>query len=489
MSVAKWADFQRWFERVTAPDYQQWEEGVRRIGGCAHPIHLSGTVRLVDSATGQVVRELGDGGRTRLMVPCGNRRRQWCAPCSRVYQWDTWHLVKAGLVGGKGVPESVAVHPRAFVTLTAPSFGPVHTLSPDAPCHPRRGRGECAHGQPVACWSRHATDGGLIGQPLCAGCYDYAGAVLWNAHAGRLWHRFTDLMRRQELPRAPGVTRRRFAASVRVSFVKVAEYQRRGLVHFHAVVRLDPAAVGERLPGWAGEQLITAAVRRSVPLVRLLTPNSPAGQWELGFGDQVDVQPIPAGAAEESADGALGADLVASYIAKYVTKGAESTGTLDVPLYCRACRGTGFAGACHRCGGSGLRVSLRELAVPAHVRALIGTAWRLGGLPEYRGLHLRRWAHQFGYGGHFSTKSRSYSTTMTALRNARTEFRAEQTRARLGISGELITHADLIFSGVGYASETEQKIAEGIRDDIEENRIEARAALAELRAAEEDWTW
>lgn len=489
MTATEWADVGRWLERVTAPGYQDWEAGVRRIGGCAHPVHLAGTVRLVDSATGSVVHELGDGGRTRLMVPCGNRRREWCAPCSRLYQWDTWHLVKAGLAGGKGVPESVTDHPRAFVTLTAPSFGPVHTVSSEGPCRPRRGGRVCPHGEPSSCWERHSDDDAVVGQPLCAECYDYAGSVLWNAHAGRLWHRFTDLMRRQELPRAAGVSRRDFAASVRVSFVKVAEYQRRGLVHFHAVVRLDPAPDSGELPDWAGHDLIASAVRRTVPLVRVPTPHSSAGHWELSWGSQVDVQPIPATAADGSDDdSSSGADRVAAYIAKYVTKAAECTGTVDRPLYCVACQGSGLAGACPRCGGSGLRTPLATLRVPAHARALIGTAWRLGGLPELRGLRLRRWAHQFGYGGHFSTKSRRYSTTMTALRAARAEFRSQQTRKRLGVTGALVVDAELSFAGAGYAGEVERKIAEGIRRDIAENREIAREEIAHLEAQRlDDW--
>jgi hypothetical protein len=45
-------------------------------------------------------------------------------------------LVYAGLAGGrKRVPASVAEHPQVFATLTAPSFGPVHTRRDDArPC-------------------------------------------------------------------------------------------------------------------------------------------------------------------------------------------------------------------------------------------------------------------------------------------------------------------------------------------------------------------
>lgn len=484
MTAKEWAAEKALWERVLAPDYRQWEEEVKRIGGCAHPIHLAGTVRLVDSVTGEIVRELGNGGRTTLMVPCGNRRREWCAPCSRVYQWDTWHLVKAGLVGGKGMPDSVAEHPRAFVTLTAPSFGSVHVLSEDGPCRPRRGGGQCEHGRPLACWEQHSPDSPLVGQALCSGCYDYAGAVLWNAHASRLWHRFTDLMRRQELPRAAGVTRAEFARALRVSFFKVAEYQRRGLVHFHAVIRLDPAMPDGSMPDWASHELISAAVHQARPLARLTTLHSPAGEWELGFGTQVDVQSIP---VINTADEGQIPNAVASYIAKYVTKGVEDAGIVHQPLYCRECHGSGLVGACPRCHGSGLRISPAMLPGSLHARSMVGTAARLGGLSEYRALKLRRWAHQFGYGGHFSTKSRSYSTTMTALRQARTNFKTDQLEEHLGLIGELIVVSELSFAKAGYASKTEEQIAEGIRDAIEENRIEGRAALAELRAEEEDW--
>ncbi|GLV75102.1 hypothetical protein Shyhy02_31020 [Streptomyces hygroscopicus subsp. hygroscopicus] len=63
-------------------------------------------------------------------------------------------------------------------------------------------------------------------------------SVLWNAHAGALWVRFTTYLRR-ELAAHLGITQKALNAAVRVSFAKVAEYQRRGQVHFHAVIRLD----------------------------------------------------------------------------------------------------------------------------------------------------------------------------------------------------------------------------------------------------------
>jgi hypothetical protein len=37
-------------------------------------------------------------------------------------------------------------------------------------------------------------------------------------------------------------------------------------------------------------------------------------------------------------------------------------------------------------------------------------------------LRLTAWAHMLGFRGHFSTKSRAYSTTLAALRAARAEY-------------------------------------------------------------------
>ncbi|MBL8928128.1 MAG: hypothetical protein JNM77_18130 [Pseudonocardia sp.] len=68
--------------------------------------------------------------------------------------------------------------------------------------------------------------------------HDYDGAVLWQAQAGMLWARFTTTLRRT-LAAALGVGAREFAQHARLSYAKVAEYQRRGLVHFHAAIRLD----------------------------------------------------------------------------------------------------------------------------------------------------------------------------------------------------------------------------------------------------------
>jgi hypothetical protein len=125
---------------------------------------------------------------------------------------------------------------------------------------------------------------------------------------------------------------------------------------------------------------------------------------------------------------------VAGYIAKYATKGAESAGAVDGRIYHAR--------------------DMVVLPVRAHVLRMIGACWWLGGLPEFEPLGLRRWAHMLGYGGHFSTKSRRYSTTLTALREARAEHRAEQQRASFGLADvPTVTVGQWRYAGRGYSPE------------------------------------
>ena len=114
-----------------------------------------------------------------------------------------------------------------------------------------------------------------LGEPLCPDCYDYTGSVLFNACAPELWRRFTITLRRT-LARQAGLTNKALAAQLRVSFAKVAEYQRRGVVHFHAIIRLDgPTGPDTAPPAWATVDLLTAAIAQAADTVHLDTPAAP----------------------------------------------------------------------------------------------------------------------------------------------------------------------------------------------------------------------
>ncbi len=135
---------------------------------------------------------------------------------------------------------------------------------------------------------------------------------------------------------------------------------------------------------------------------------------------------------------------VAGYIAKYATKGAEAAGAVDGRI--RGAR------------------DLVVLPVRPHVLRMMGTCWWLGGLAPFEPLRLREWAHMLGYGGHFSTKSRRYSTTLTALREARTEHRAEEQRTALGLDDRpTATVGHWRYAGRGYSPDA-ALIAASLRD-------------------------
>ncbi|WP_369272091.1 replication initiator protein RepSA [Streptomyces sp. R11] len=443
--------------RVAASaDFDRWQDQIRRTGGCADPIRLIGGTKTIDPATKTVLHayttDHEPGG--MLRIACGNRRASRCPACAWTYAGDTYHLIRAGLTGDpdKGTPHTLRDHPRVFATLTAPSFGPVHNRPGNRACR---------------CGRRHAEDAPELGTPLDPEGYDYAGAVLWNNHASELWRYFTIYLRR-EIARRAGLTQKAAREQSRVSFGKVAEYQKRGAVHFHAVIRFDgPDGPDSPPPAWATLDLLTDAICAAAARVVVDVP--PAGDQPartLRWGTQLDVQPIGAfGQGEEITELA-----VASYVAKYATKAAETTGTVDRRI--------------------GNKEALVLLGVPDHPRRLIEACLDLH--PLYPDRKLRDWAHMLGFRGHFSTKSRRYSTTLGALRQVRADYRAAQQREALGLpdpddtEATTLTLAHWSYAGHGYTP-GESWLAANIQRDIQLNRETAREAVADLRNEGEGW--
>ncbi|WP_419997783.1 replication initiator protein RepSA [Streptomyces boninensis] len=435
------------------PKFDRWREQIEHTGGCTDPIHLQGWTVTKDKTTGKILHEYTTehepGG--RLRIACGNRRASRCAPCAWLYAGDTYHLIRAGLSGdpAKGVTEAVRDHPRVFLTLTAPSFGAVH----NQPDHDR-----------CACGTRHSADAARLGTPLDPETYDYAGAVLFNNHAGQLWHRFANRLRREIAARAH-LSQRALADQLRLSYGKVAEFQRRGAVHFHAVIRLDgPDGPDSPPPAWATTELLTDAIVAALAHeYSAVTIPSMAGEPErvLRWGRVHDVRPIRA----FEGGTAITEGAIAAYVAKYATKAAETTGTVDRPI--------------------GNLEALDLLALPDHPRRLIESCHRLDSLyPERR---LWAWAHMLGFRGHFSTKSRRYSTTLTELRQARVDHRAAEHRDALGLD-ELEPDTVLVLAHWTYAGHGhtpgESALAAGIARDLQLNRETAREALQEQQRQE-----
>jgi hypothetical protein len=345
-----------------------------------------------------------------LTAACKNRRESVCPACSAVYKRDARQLVRAGLTGGKGIPETVAAHPCVFATFTAPSFGPVHARrlrgKTVLPCRPRRDHKErrCPHGRDISCPKRHPEDDPRLGRPLCPDCYDYTAAVAFNAGAGDLWRRFTTYLPRR-LARLAGLTQKQLRGLVSVRYVKVAEYQARGVIHFHAIIRLDaPGDTYQPPSSRFGAGVLADAISQAAAAVTVIPDDGPP--CVLRFGDQIDPRPIRHGDGLPGTGRKLSAEAVGNYIAKYAAKALDAPGVPDRPLRSRH--------------------DLEALRCSRHHAQMIRTAWDLGGGAPGPASRLCKWAHMLGYGGHFLTKSRRYSVTFGQLRRARTEHRKAQ---------------------------------------------------------------
>jgi hypothetical protein len=285
------------------------------------------------------------------------------------------------------------------------------------------------------------------------------------------------------LARQLGLSEAQLRALVRVSYVKVAEFQRRGAVHFHAIVRLDaatacrcPACLAPP-PGGVTAADLEQAIRQAVAAVRvpcpLLDDDPAAPVLYARWGAEIDVRNVTRTTRGED-PGELSAEQVAAYLAKYATKATESFGTrLD-----------------RRITADDLDDLDRQL--PAHAAALVRACWELGGRPGLDNLKLRKWAHMLGFRGHWQTKSRRYSTTMTVLRRARVEY-AKRRRHGEGVpldawdrpkDDELVeVVASWAYAGRGYLTQGEVWLALSAAARARERRRIAREELTTTATA------
>lgn len=438
-AIPEWVpDEDRWLvELARHPEFRRVQRWVLDVGACEHPVWLRATSLAAALGSGEIAEYLRGPGAPAGLVPvrCMNRRRSRCASCSRLYQGDAFQLARAGIAGGKGVPAEVAGHPLVFVTLTAPSFGPVHR-APKKPgdaavCRERYPRPKCRHGVSLHCGVRHGPGDRVLGQALCAACYDYQGAVLWNAQASRLWKALMDNAY-HHLARHTEVTRAEIRRSVRIEYIRIAEYQARGQVHFHAVMRLDgPGGAGSPPPLWASAQVLCECVESAARVARVRVDAAPGGAREFRFGEQI----LP---REAELGGEASPEALAGYLAGYVVKGTEEAHGLDVPVTHPS--------------------MIEDSGRTEHVRALMRAAWSLGKVAGLEDLGLRRWCHMLGYRGRVVTASRGFSVTFRELRAARAAYRAG-TSGKAAESAESAESAVWSYAGQGWGDPNLERYA------------------------------
>ena len=218
-----------------------------------------------------------------------------------------------------------------------------------------------------------------------------------------------------------GVSQAEGARVPRLSFCRVAEFQRRGVVHLHAIVRADGPDGSD--PPVDAELLALACLQAGA--VSVAHPRGTA-RW----GRQIDVQGLGHGDAR--------ARRVATYLAGYATKSSSEHPRLDARI-----------------------ASERDLdarALPPHLHRMVACALELAADPELAHLNLARHAHRLGFGGHFLTKSRGYSTTFGALRQARVHWR-EARRLGGSVPDGHLSEGHWQAIGAGWANQGEALFA------------------------------
>jgi len=158
---------------------------------------------------------------------------------------------------------------------------------------------------------------------------------------------------------------------------------------------------------------------------------------------------------------------VASYLAKYSTKGTEPAGhasaritTETIDLYANP-------------GGT-------------HPERLIHACWRIGQHPGY--VSLRRSAHMLGFGGHFLTKARRYSIRFRDLREARISYRRSQDTGPDHGPIRTADHVDeetvlvvgsFTYAGTGWKTSGDALLANTAADQARKRREAACEELAD----------
>jgi putative replication initiation protein len=209
------------------------------------------------------------------VVDCKTRDFYSCPHCAALYRGDWQAIIRDGLYS---LTEPARI---VFMTLTAPSFGAVHRI-PSKSDTAKRSRCSCGEAHTSA-------DSALRGVAVDPERYDYLGQVAWNRDCGALW-RLTLTYLRRALP-------------FEFDYVKVYEWQARGALHLHLILRLPPSATSD----------VVETIRRTC--LSTTSPSKIDGEYR-GWGERIDVADCGLYMPEDRGRMATSMDGVVRYVGK-----------------------------------------------------------------------------------------------------------------------------------------------------------------------------
>ncbi|HTX96810.1 MAG TPA: replication initiator [Mycobacterium sp.] len=124
--------------------------------------------------------------------------------------------------------------------------------------------------------------------------------------------------------------------------------------------------------------------------------------------------------------------------------------------------------------------AIDQLDVTEHVREIMRTIVTLAEQEPYQ--DMLSWVHTLGYRGHVISKSRQFSTTMTALRERRAAWRKEQARESAPpamTQDELDAPRQWEFEQLGHSSLGDRVLVLSAFARAQQERFAARDALRE----------
>ena len=236
------------------------------------------------------------------------------------------------------------------------------------PCHPYRQGARCPHGRREGCWHRHDEDdpgwasrcarAATTPRPRCSGTRSRRGCGGGPPSLSSVRSAGSSASRRGSCAGWSGSP-----------IAKVAEFQRRGAVHFHAVsawtrppTAAAPAAWPHH-PSRSPPTLLEDALRQAVPAVPVPCPPSDDGPGRYArWGEQLDIRNITRD-SDQAGDCQPDRSLAISPSMRPRPPRASAPASTAVSPTTR-------------------RRPRPPRQLPAHVAELVRACWELGGRPE-----------------------------------------------------------------------------------------------------------
>ena len=256
---------------------------------CVRPITIRRTT--TDLQTGEIKDQ-------EFEKRCGSRRKDKCEPCSIIWKRDAYFALIS--------PSKEHKSSLTFITLTAPGvwfFGQTHTAQWNNKASER-----------CFCRAYHQPDDEIVGTPVEPNDFDYDKVVEFNNKVSRLTTVTLQKIYRlllTDLNRNSISSTKKTIKDVRLPTARVMEWQERGILHVHIIVR-----------GFIPTYIIENAVNGS-PATTNRRRIEPTTFQHQGWGTQVNVKHL--NSADSNQIGKL-----SSYVTKVVNYALKDVDTENV---------------------------------------------------------------------------------------------------------------------------------------------------------------